>query len=110
MGATTAPLRVVLPLVVCGGALVLVQLGPPAAFAALGLVGLTGAGAGLALLAAGLLLWRLPPTPARATRLCAALAALSVAATWLGGYPVGVALGALAVAVGLGRFTSGRPG
>ncbi|MEU8764057.1 hypothetical protein [Streptomyces sp. NPDC048659] len=109
MRGTAAPLRLVLPLVVCGGGLVLVQLGPPAALAALGLTGLTGAGTGLALLAAGALLWLRPPTPARATRHTVALAALSVAATWLGGYPAGVALGALAVAIGLGRFTSARP-
>lgn len=107
---TTAPLRLVLPLVLCGGALVLVQLGPPAALAAVGLAGIGGAGTGLALLAAGVLLWLLPPTPARAARHAAVLAALSLAATWLGGYPAGVALGALGVAVGLGRFTSGRPG
>ncbi|WP_329418896.1 DUF6114 domain-containing protein [Streptomyces sp. NBC_01268] len=107
---TTAPLRVVLPLVVCGGALVLVQLGPPAALAPLALTGIAGAGTGLTLLAAGALLWWSPPTPARAARHTAVLAALSVAATWLGGYPVGVALGALGMAVGLGRFTSGRPG
>lgn len=107
---TTAPLRLVLPLVVCGGVLLLIQPGPPAALAALGLTGLTGAGAGLTLLAAGVLLWRWPPTPARTARHTAVLAALSVAATWLGGYPAGVVLGALAVAIGLGRFTSGRPG
>ncbi|MER8046221.1 DUF6114 domain-containing protein [Streptomyces sp. NPDC094032] len=107
---TTAPLRLVLPLALCGAALLLAQLAPPVALATLGLTGIGGAGAGLVLLAAAVLLWRLPPTPARAARHAAALAALSVAATWLGGYPVGVALGALAVALALGRFTSGRPG
>ncbi|MFC8510113.1 DUF6114 domain-containing protein [Streptomyces sp. NPDC057411] len=110
MPRNAAPLRVVLPLVAGGAVLLLAQLAPPAALAALGVTGIAGLGVGLVLLAAGVLLWLRPPTPARATPLTAALAVLSVTATRLGGYPVGVALGALAVAVGLGRFTSGRPG
>lgn len=110
MTRTSAPLRLVLPLVLGGSGLVLLQFAPPAGLAALGMAGIAGLGTGLTSLASGALLWLLPPAPGRAPLHAGVLALLSVTATWLGGYPVGVVLGALGLAVGLGRFTSGRPG
>ncbi|MFI8517950.1 hypothetical protein ACIGEZ_09030 [Streptomyces sp. NPDC085481] len=101
--SATAVRRITLPLTVAGAGLVLVALWGPAAPAGLGIGGIGAVGLGLILLAAGLLLRLLPLTPGRTPLHVAVLAALSAAATGLGGYPVGLLLGGLGLAIGLGR-------
>ncbi|MFF2570888.1 hypothetical protein [Streptomyces sp. NPDC058084] len=91
---------VVVPLVVSGGAMVVLPLARSAGLVAVGLTGVGSVGVGLVALVAAMVLWRRPASPGQAW----VLAGLSCAATLLGGYPVGAMLGVLA------GFTSIRSG
>ncbi|MEV5971271.1 hypothetical protein [Streptomyces sp. NPDC051921] len=89
---SSASLRIVVPLAVVGGGMVLLPLARPTGLVALGVAGIGSVGVGLVVLVAAGVLWRWPPSPGQAWL----LAGLSCVATVLGGYPVGVLLGVLA--------------
>ncbi|MGW0906701.1 DUF6114 domain-containing protein [Streptomyces sp. NPDC002853] len=90
-------------LLVLGGAeLLLVPLSPLTVLVSLGLGGLAAIGIGLALIAAGIFLWLLPHAHHYVSVNALILSVLSFAATNLGGFLVGMALGIVGSAMGFG--------
>lgn len=90
-------------LLVLGGAeLLLVPLSPLTVLVSLGLGGLAAIGIGLALIAAGIFLWLLPHAHHYVSVNALILSVLSFAATNLGGFLVGMALGIIGSAMGFG--------
>lgn len=90
-------------LLVLGGAeLLLVPLSPLTVLVSLGLGGLAAIGIGLALVAAGIFLWLLPHAHHYVSVNALILSVLSFAATNLGGFLVGMALGIAGSAMGFG--------
>ncbi|MGW7055763.1 DUF6114 domain-containing protein [Streptomyces sp. NPDC054887] len=90
-------------LLVLGGIeLLLVPLSPLSVLVSLGLGGLAAIGIGLALVVAGLFLWFLPHTRHYVSVNALLLSVLSFAATNLGGFVVGTALGIAGSAMGFG--------
>lgn len=90
-------------LLVLGGAeLLLVPLSPLTVLVSLGLGGLAAIGIGLALIAAGIFLWLLPHAHHYVSVNALILSVLSFAATNLGGFLVGMALGIAGSAMGFG--------
>ncbi|MFD5102028.1 DUF6114 domain-containing protein [Streptomyces albidochromogenes] len=90
-------------LLILGGAeLLLVPLSPLPVLVSLGLGGLAAIGIGLALIAAGLFLWFLPHTRHYVSVHALLLSVLAFAATNLGGFVVGTALGIAGSAMGFG--------
>ncbi|MFI6475594.1 DUF6114 domain-containing protein [Streptomyces sp. NPDC050516] len=100
-------------LLVLGGLeLLVVPLSPLTILVSLGLGGIAAIGIGLALVAAGLFLWFLPHTRHYVSINALILSVLSFAATNLGGFLVGMALGITGSAMGFGwtpkEETTGR--
>ncbi|MGW6027382.1 DUF6114 domain-containing protein [Streptomyces sp. NPDC055099] len=90
-------------LLILGGAeLLLVPLSPLTVLVSLGLGGLAAIGIGLALIAAGIFLWLLPHAHHYVSVNALILSVLSFAATNLGGFLVGMALGIVGSAMGFG--------
>lgn len=90
-------------LLVLGGAeLLLVPLSPLTVLVSLGLGGLAAIGIGLALITAGIFLWLLPHAHHYVSVNALILSVLSFAATNLGGFLVGMALGIIGSAMGFG--------
>ncbi|MFH9226319.1 DUF6114 domain-containing protein [Streptomyces lydicus] len=103
----TRPFWAGLLLLLGGAELVLVPLSPLTVLVSLGLGGLAALGIGLALMAAGLFLWCAPATHHYVSINALILSVLSFAATNLGGFLVGMALGIAGSAMGFG-WTPGR--
>ncbi|MFJ3902463.1 DUF6114 domain-containing protein [Streptomyces sp. NPDC090025] len=99
-------MRTSLALGAAGLTLLLLTLAAPTTLAPLALSGLTGLAGSLTLLAASALTRPRPHT--RPTRTAVALAVCSCTATALGGYPVGLVLGIVAILTARGRVTSDR--
>ncbi|MEU5997651.1 DUF6114 domain-containing protein [Streptomyces sp. NPDC047197] len=89
-------------LVIGGAELLLVPLSPLTVLVSLGLGGLAAIGIGLALIAAGIFLWLLPHAHHYVSVNALILSVLSFAATNLGGFLVGMALGIVGSAMGFG--------
>ncbi|MBC2879285.1 MULTISPECIES: DUF6114 domain-containing protein [Streptomyces] len=89
-------------LVLGGTELLVVPLSPVTVLVSLGLGGLAALGIGLALIAAGLFLWFLPSARHYVSVNALILSVLSFAATNLGGFLVGMALGIAGSAMGFG--------
>ncbi|MEV0527682.1 DUF6114 domain-containing protein [Streptomyces sp. NPDC050439] len=90
-------------LLILGGAeLLLVPLSPLTVLVSLGLGGLAAIGIGLALITAGIFLWLLPHAHHYVSVNALILSVLSFAATNLGGFLVGMALGIVGSAMGFG--------
>ncbi|MGW2862866.1 DUF6114 domain-containing protein [Streptomyces sp. NPDC001205] len=98
----TRPFWAGLYLVLGGLELLVVPLSPLTILVSLGLGGLAAIGIGLALVAAGLFLWFLPHTRQYVSVNALILSVLSFAATNLGGFLVGMALGITGSAMGFG--------
>ncbi|MER7287227.1 DUF6114 domain-containing protein [Streptomyces lydicus] len=103
----TRPFWAGLLLLLGGAELVLVPLSPLTVLVSLGLGGLAALGIGLALMAAGLFLWCAPAAHHYVSINALILSVLSFAATNLGGFLVGTALGIAGSAMGFG-WTPGR--
>ncbi|MCC3769205.1 hypothetical protein K6I34_001315 [Streptomyces sp. UNOC14_S4] len=104
----TRPFWAGLLLVLGGTELLVVPLSPVTVLVSLGIGGLAAIGIGLALIAAGLFLWYLPSARHYVSVNALILSVLSFAATNLGGFLVGMALGIAGSAMGFG-WTPGRP-
>ncbi|MGK5639568.1 DUF6114 domain-containing protein [Streptomyces sp. URMC 126] len=90
-------------LLILGGAeLLVIPLSPVTVLVSLGLGGLAALGIGLALIAAGLFLWFVPSARHYVSVNALILSVLSFAATNLGGFLVGMALGIAGSAMGFG--------
>ncbi|MFG3286932.1 DUF6114 domain-containing protein [Streptomyces sp. NPDC048111] len=98
----TRPFWAGLFLVLGGAELLLVPLSPLTVLVSLGLGGIAAIGIGLALVAAGLFLWFLPHTRHYVAVNALILSVLSFAATNLGGFLIGMALGIAGSAMGFG--------
>lgn len=98
----TRPFWAGLLLLLGGAELLLVPLSPLTVLVSLGIGGIAAIGIGLALVAAGLFLWFLPHTHHYVSVHALILSVLSFAATNLGGFLVGMALGILGSAMGFG--------
>ncbi|MFD9636320.1 DUF6114 domain-containing protein, partial [Streptomyces violascens] len=98
----TRPFWAGLFLVLGGLELLVVPLSPLTILVSLGLGGIAAIGIGLALVAAGLFLWFLPHTRHYVSINALILSVLSFAATNLGGFLVGMALGITGSAMGFG--------
>ncbi|WP_406509493.1 DUF6114 domain-containing protein [Streptomyces sp. NBC_00212] len=98
----TRPFWAGLLLVLGGLELLVVPLSPLTILVSLGLGGIAAIGIGLALVAAGLFLWFLPHTRHYVSINALILSVLSFAATNLGGFLVGMALGIAGSAMGFG--------
>ncbi|WP_137990582.1 DUF6114 domain-containing protein [Streptomyces vilmorinianum] len=98
----TRPFWAGLLLLLGGTELLLVPLSPLTVLVSLGIGGIAAIGIGLALIAAGLFLWFLPHTHHYVSVHALILSVLSFAATNLGGFLVGMALGVLGSAMGFG--------
>ncbi|MET9376780.1 DUF6114 domain-containing protein [Streptomyces sp. NPDC002992] len=98
----TRPFWAGLLLLLGGAELLLVPLSPLTVLVSLGIGGIAAIGIGLALVAAGLFLWFLPHTRHYVSVHALILSVLSFAATNLGGFLVGMALGILGSAMGFG--------
>ncbi|MFI6643066.1 DUF6114 domain-containing protein [Streptomyces sp. NPDC050504] len=96
----TRPFWAGLLLVLAGAELLLAPLSPVTVLVSLGLGGIAALGIGLALIAAGLFLWFLPHARAYVSINALILSVLSFAATNLGGFLVGMALGIAGSAMG----------
>ncbi|RLU82286.1 hypothetical protein CTZ27_30530 [Streptomyces griseocarneus] len=105
----TRPFWAGLLLVLGGTELLVVPLSPVTVLVSLGIGGLAAIGIGLALIAAGLFLWYLPTARHYVSVNALILSVLSFAATNLGGFLVGMALGIAGSAMGFG-WTPGRTG
>ncbi|MBZ4318689.1 DUF6114 domain-containing protein [Streptomyces huiliensis] len=89
-------------LVLGGTELLVIPLSPVTVLVSLGLGGLAALGIGLALIAAGLFLWFVPSARHYVSVNALILSVLSFAATNLGGFLVGMALGIAGSAMGFG--------
>ncbi|MFE4860967.1 DUF6114 domain-containing protein [Streptomyces sp. NPDC056670] len=98
----TRPFWAGLFLLLGGVELLVVPLSPLTILVSLGLGGIAAIGIGLALVAAGLFLWLLPHTRHYVSVNALILSVLSFAATNLGGFLVGMALGITGSAMGFG--------
>ncbi|MFF3318298.1 DUF6114 domain-containing protein [Streptomyces sp. NPDC003035] len=98
----TRPFWAGLLLLLGGAELLLVPLSPLTVLVSLGIGGIAAIGIGLALVTAGLFLWFLPHTRHYVSVHALILSVLSFAATNLGGFLVGMALGILGSAMGFG--------
>ncbi|MEU9100069.1 DUF6114 domain-containing protein [Streptomyces sp. NPDC048361] len=98
----TRPFWAGILLVLGGMELLLVPLSPLTILVSLGLGGIAAIGIGLALVVAGLFLWFLPHTRHYVSLNALILSVLSFAATNLGGFLVGMALGIAGSAMGFG--------
>ncbi|MCX5383629.1 DUF6114 domain-containing protein [Streptomyces sp. NBC_00083] len=98
----TRPFWAGLLLVLGGTELLVVPLSPLTILVSLGLGGIAAIGIGLALVVAGLFLWVLPHTRHYVSLNALILSVLSFAATNLGGFLVGMALGIAGSAMGFG--------
>lgn len=95
-------------LILGGTELLLVPLSPLTVLVSLGLGGLAAIGIGLALIVAGLFLWYAPASHRYVSVNALILSVLSFAATNLGGFLVGMALGIAGGAMGFGWTAAGR--
>ncbi|MFG2720003.1 DUF6114 domain-containing protein [Streptomyces sp. NPDC048416] len=98
----TRPFWAGLFLVLGGAELLAVPLSPLTILVSLGIGGIAAIGIGLALVVAGLFLWFLPHTRHYVSLNALILSVLSFAATNLGGFLVGMALGITGSAMGFG--------
>ncbi|MFE9370917.1 DUF6114 domain-containing protein [Streptomyces sp. NPDC006711] len=98
----TRPFWAGLLLVLGGLELLLVPLAPLTILVSLGLGGIAAIGIGIALVVAGLFLWLLPHTRHYVSINALILSVLSFAATNLGGFLAGMALGVAGSAMGFG--------
>ncbi|MBF6054619.1 hypothetical protein AF335_30565 [Streptomyces eurocidicus] len=105
----TRPFWAGLLLVLGGAELLVVPLSPVTVLVSLGLGGLAAIGIGLALIVAGLFLWYAPGTRRYVSLHALLLSVLSFAATNLGGFLVGMALGIAGSAMGFGWTPAARP-
>ncbi|WP_171167387.1 DUF6114 domain-containing protein [Streptomyces sp. I05A-00742] len=95
-------------LVLGGTELLVIPLSPVTVLVSLGLGGLAALGIGLALIVAGLFLWFLPSARHYVSVNALILSVLSFAATNLGGFLVGMALGIAGSAMGFGWTPRGN--
>lgn len=105
----TRPFWAGLLLVLGGAELLAVPLSPVTVLVSLGLGGLAAIGIGLALIVAGLFLWYAPATRRYVSLHALILSVLSFAATNLGGFLVGMALGIAGSAMGFGWTPAAPP-
>ncbi|ARZ71221.1 hypothetical protein SMD11_5642 [Streptomyces albireticuli] len=105
----TRPFWAGLLLVLGGAELLVVPLSPVTVLVSLGLGGLAAIGIGLALIVAGLFLWYAPAARRYVSLNALILSVLSFAATNLGGFLAGMALGIAGSAMGFGWTPSARP-
>ncbi|MFJ3991852.1 DUF6114 domain-containing protein [Streptomyces sp. NPDC090032] len=98
----TRPFWAGLLLILGGTELLLVPLSPLTVLVSLGLGGIAAIGIGIALVVAGGFLWLLPHTRHYVSLNALILSVLSFAATNLGGFVVGMALGIAGSAMGFG--------
>ncbi|MCD9143187.1 DUF6114 domain-containing protein [Streptomyces albireticuli] len=105
----TRPFWAGLLLVLGGAELLAVPLSPVTVLVSLGLGGLAAIGIGLALIVAGLFLWYAPAARRYVSLNALILSVLSFAATNLGGFLVGMALGIAGSAMGFGWTPAARP-
>ncbi|MEV3987761.1 DUF6114 domain-containing protein [Streptomyces sp. NPDC049837] len=96
-------------LVLAGAELLLVPLSPIPVLVSLGLGGIAAIAIGLALIAAGVFLWVLPHTRHYVSVNALILSVVAFAATNLGGFLVGTALGILGSALGFGWTPADEP-
>ncbi|MFE3686279.1 DUF6114 domain-containing protein [Streptomyces sp. NPDC059095] len=106
----TRPFWAGLFLLLGGVELLVVPLSPLTILVSLGLGGIAAIGIGLALVAAGLFLWLLPHTRHYVSINALILSVLSFAATNLGGFLIGMALGITGSAMGFGWTPKEQPG